>query len=189
LNPRIVIDTNVLVSGIFFETGNEAKVLDAVINNKLTLVTSLEILQEIRGTLAAEKFGLTPTEAFSIFQLILSISEILLTPPAATKKCRDPDDQKFLDCAAGGNAEFLVTGDKDLIELKTLGRTRIVPARHIVKMLPQDPFFQLKPVRFREKVGKRFDSLHPGFNYREADHEASRYLFRDSKAKKIQKKK
>ena len=37
--------------------------------------------------------------------------------------------------------------------------------------------------------GRKFDSLHPGFNYREADHEASRYLFGDSKAKKIQKRK
>jgi hypothetical protein len=52
-----------------------------------------------------------------------------------------------------------------------------------------DSFIRLKPVKFREMVGKKFDSLHPGFNYREEDHEASRYLFRDSKAKRIQKKK
>jgi uncharacterized protein len=137
LNPRTVIDTNVLVSGIFFENGNEAKVLDAVISNKLTLVTSLEILQEIRETLAADKFRLTPTEAFSVFQLILGMSEVVLTIPPASIKCRDPDDQKFLDCAAGGNADFLVTGDRDLLEHKNIGRTRIIAAREMVRMLKQ----------------------------------------------------
>ncbi len=43
--------------------------------------------------------------------------------------------------------------------------------------------------KIRNLKGKKFESLHPGFNYREDEHEASRYLFGDSKAKKIQKKK
>ncbi len=135
MKPRIILDTNVLISAIFFETGNEARLLDEAIKHNVGLVTGLDILQEFRETLAVPKFELPPLEVLNIFQLIISISEIVLAPRAAEVKCRDPDDQKFLDCAGAGNADFLVTGDKDLLEVKKLGRTRITMAREMVRAL------------------------------------------------------
>lgn len=149
---RIILDTNVLISAIFFETGNEANILDEALKGKLTLVSSLDTLQELRETLETTKFKLTPLEVLNLFQLIVSISEIVLDPPRAHVKCRDPDDQKFLDCAAGGNADYLVTGDGDLLEIKNLGRTKITTARELIRTLKRDPLFRLKPVKFREKV-------------------------------------
>lgn len=132
---RIILDTNVLILGIFFENGNEAKILDEVLKGKITLVSSLDTLQELRETFEASKFKLTPLEILNIFQLIVSTSEILLAPPNARVKCRDPDDQKFLDCAAGGNADYLVMGDRDLLEIKNLGRTKITTARELIRTL------------------------------------------------------
>lgn len=134
MKPRLILDTNVLISAIFFETGNEARILDEVLKGKVTLVSSLDTLQEFRETLAAPKFKLTPLEALNVFQLIASISEIVLAPASAEVKCRDPDDQKFLDCAKGGDADFLVTGDGDLLEIRNLGRTKIITARELIRL-------------------------------------------------------
>jgi putative PIN family toxin of toxin-antitoxin system len=46
--------------------------------------------------------------------------------------CRDPDDDKFLECAERARADLLITGDKDLLTLRTHGRTRILtPATYL----------------------------------------------------------
>ncbi len=140
MKPRIILDTNVLISAIFFETGNEARILDEVLRGKVTLVSSLDILQEFRETLAAPKFKLTPLEILSVFQLMVSISEIVLAPPSSELKCRDPDDQKFLDCAVEGGLDFLATGDRDLLEIKNLSRTKIVTARELIKLFKHSIF-------------------------------------------------
>ena len=140
MKPRVILDTNVLVSAIFYETGNEARIFDEVIKGKITLISGLDTLQKLRETLAAPKFELTPLEVLNVFQLMVSISEIVLEPLSAEVKCRDPEDQKFLDCATGGRADFLVTGDRDLLEIKRLGRTRIVTAGELVRLFKKSHF-------------------------------------------------
>ncbi len=81
MKPRLIVDTDVLISAIFFETGNEARILDEVVKGKVALVSSLDTLQELRETLAAPKFKLTLLEVLNVFQLIVSVSEIVLAPP------------------------------------------------------------------------------------------------------------
>jgi predicted nucleic acid-binding protein len=87
----------------------------------------------------------------AIFYLIVSSCEIILAPQRAKVKCRDPDDQKFLDCAVAGKADILVTGDRDLLIIRHVGRTKIVTAAELIRTL-KDPLFRLKPVKFREKI-------------------------------------
>lgn len=149
---RIILDTSVLISAIFFETGNEGKILDEVLTGRIILVSSLDTLQELRETLEASKFKLTPLEVLNVFQFIVSISEIVLAPPSAQVKCRDADDQKFLDCATGGDIDYLVTGDGDLLEIKKLRRTKITTARKLIMVLKRNPLFRVKPVRFKRKI-------------------------------------
>jgi len=54
-------------------------------------------------------------------------------------KCRDKDDQKFLDCARTGRADYLVTGDPDLLDLRQVGRTRILRAAGLIRELKNLP--------------------------------------------------
>ena len=161
---RIILDTNVLISAIFFETGNEARILDEVLKGKVTIVSSLDTLQEFRETLAAPKFKLTPPEVLEVFQLIVSISEIVLAPPNAEVKCRDPDDQKFLDCAAGGGGDFLVTGDRGLLEIKNLGRTKIITARELIRLFKRSIFGLAGTSRLsKEEAFRRLDKMRRTF--------------------------
>lgn len=151
MKPRIVLDTNNLISGIFFEKGNEARVLDEVLTGNAKLLASLETLQEFQETVSRPKFQLSPSEVLAIFYLIISSCEIVLARQRAKVRCRDPDDQKFLDCAVAGKADFLVTGDRDLLTMRNVSRTKIVTAAELVRAL-KDPLFRLKPVKFREKI-------------------------------------
>ncbi len=151
MKPRVVLDTNNLISGIFFEKGNEARVLEDALAGRAKLLASLETLQEFQETVSRPKFQLSLSDVLTIFQLVVSRCEIILAPPRAKVKCRDPDDQKFLDCAIAGKADFLVTGDRDLLIMGKVSRTKIVTAAKLTRILT-DPLFRLKPVKFREKI-------------------------------------
>jgi putative PIN family toxin of toxin-antitoxin system len=130
-----VVDTNVLLSGIFFEKGNEAQVLGLVLDNRATLLASLDTLEELREALSRPKFRLSSSESLAVFQIILSKSEIVLNVQEAERKCRDRDDQKFLDCAVAGRADYLVTGDGDLLDMQNVGPTKILRAAQLLRGL------------------------------------------------------
>lgn len=132
---RIVVDTNVLLSGIFFENGNEAQVLKLILEDRVGLLTSLETLEELRETLTRPKFHLSSSESLTIFQIILGKSEVILNINEAEVRCRDRDDQKFLDCAHTGKADYLVTGDPDLLDIGQVGRSRILRAAQLIRDL------------------------------------------------------
>lgn len=132
---RIVLDTNILVSGTFFPKGNEARLLQHVFEGNITLSSSLEILEEFREVLSRDKFELTTEELQTIFEKIVSWCGIVLSTRQATSRCRDPDDQKFLDCAVAAKADYLVTGDPDLLTMKKADGSEIVTAGKLVNKL------------------------------------------------------
>ena len=138
MKPRLVVDTNVLLSGIFFEKGNEAQVLKLVLEDRVGLLASLETLEELRETLARPKFHLSPAMSLAMFQAILEKCEVVLNTTEAEIRCRDKDDQKFLDCAHTGRADYLVTGDPDLLDMRQVGRTRILRAAELIRELKEN---------------------------------------------------
>ncbi len=127
------------MSAVLFEKGNEARILSYALKGQARLVSSLEILDEYREVLSRPKFKLVPMEILAAFQTVLSLSEIVLETRKARAECRDPGDQKFLDCATTAGANLLVTGDKDLLVLRQVERTRIVSPGKAVKELKRSP--------------------------------------------------
>ena len=125
---RVVLDTNVLVSALLFE-GEVTKLVAFWKENTILLLFSKETFDEFLRVLAYPKFGLSPEE-------IKAIVETEVLPYAETVEdmegsfdCRDPDDEKFLRCAVSGKAEFVVTGDEDLLlmEERPLGTSIMRP--------------------------------------------------------------
>ena len=135
MKPRLVVDTNVLLSGIFFEKGNESQVLKLILEDRAGLLASLDILEELRETLSRPKFHLSPAQGLDIFQTILGKCQVMLNIKESEVKCRDKDDQKSLDCAHTGRADYLVTGDPDLLDMRQVGRTRILRAGELIREL------------------------------------------------------
>ena len=87
--------------------------------------------------LSYPKFKLSAAEQKELLADYLPWCETVMIPdpPPATPLCRDPFDQPFLQLAITGKAQFLVTGDADLLVLAPLFRPRIVTAAHLLETL------------------------------------------------------
>lgn len=110
---RVVIDTNVLVSGVFFG-GLPGRILEAWKEEDLTLVVSPAILEEyyrVGAVLASRYQGV---DLDPILALLAMHAEIVDAPVIQQEICEDPDDDKFLACAVASGAKVVVSGDKHL---------------------------------------------------------------------------
>lgn len=113
---KVVLDTNVLMSGIFF-SGPPAQILEAWRAREIQLVLSSQIADEyvrVSGLLAGRFPGV---EANPILTMIVSHSETVEPPPLPHQVCEDPADDKFLACAAASRTKIIVSGDKHLLKL------------------------------------------------------------------------
>ncbi len=123
---RVVLDANVVVAA-FASHGLCEAVFELCLDSHQLLISE-ELLGEIYRNLR-EKIGLPEATAGQIAGLLRDNCEVLTPFPAVTDACRDPDDLHVIGLAAGGNADCLVTGDKDLLVLKKTGRCRILTPR------------------------------------------------------------
>ncbi len=124
---RIVIDTNVLISGVFFG-GFPREILSAVVGQKITACATTEIIneyEEIVQEMINRKQGHINR---AILSPLIKAMEII-EPVTHVEICRDPDDNKFLECAKDSYALYIVSGDKDLLVIEQFGNVQIVTAK------------------------------------------------------------
>jgi uncharacterized protein len=126
---RVVIDTNVWVSGLLWR-GAPWELLRLAEAGDLTLCTSPAILAELSEVLYSEKLqprlgqlGLTPEELVGYAINLASIFEVLEGDPIVVA---DPDDDMFIHCAHAAGASYIVSGDHHLLELGKHGEISIV---------------------------------------------------------------
>lgn len=124
---RIVIDTNVVISGTFFG-GYPRKVIEAAVKSDVKACASVDIVQEYRETvdeMIAKGQGKLDRKVLNLLMLALEMVE----PQKKIKASRDGDDDMFIDCAKEAKALFIVSGDKDLLVLGEYEGIEIVTAR------------------------------------------------------------
>lgn len=127
---HIVLDTNVIISGILFPFSTPGKAFDIVlVEHKLLM--SAETVAELEEVLLRPKFDkyLDDEDRAAYLESIFSKMEPILIGIAITD-CRDPKDNKFLELAVSGNADLIISGDDDLLVLN--------PFRGIPIKKPQD---------------------------------------------------
>lgn len=135
---RAVLDTNTIISGLFWP-GTPRIVLDEASLKTFALLMSDELLNELKEVLAREKFSRLRTglgkSAAEITSDLLTIIE--LVPPAdiPPNVVRDPKDQKILACAIGGQADCIVSGDKDLLILGSFQNIPVMTAARFLQYL------------------------------------------------------
>ena len=129
---RVVLDTNVLVSGIFF-TGPPATILAAWASRRFELVASIEVLAEYRrvGARLGSRYPLVDAEP--LLDLVTRESRIVDPIPVPTSACDDPDDIMFLACAIAGHAQIVVTGDRALLRASGFEGVEVVTPREFVR--------------------------------------------------------
>jgi len=126
---RAVLDTNVIVSAVLVRRGNENHVLSAWRSGAFDLILSPQLLEELGRVLSYAKIRdarwMTEAEVFELLG-ILAEESILVAGQLVVRASRDPTDDKFLAAAIEADADYLVTGDKDLLTLEAYRRVRIV---------------------------------------------------------------
>jgi putative PIN family toxin of toxin-antitoxin system len=113
---KVVLDTNVVVSGIFY-SGPPAAILREWKAGKISLVTSQAILDEYKRVLEVLSVQFPGVEVQSLLELIVVHSEVCSPPPLAEIVCEDPSDDKFLSVALAAGAKIIVSGDKHLLKV------------------------------------------------------------------------
>ena len=126
---RAVIDTGVFVSALIRPQGRTGAVLQALKDKRFTLIYSTDILVEIIDVLGRDKFRskyhISPDGIAALIDLIRLRGELVI-PSQKVTVCRDPKDDIFLEAALEGEAEYIVSGDFDLLDMKSFENTPIL---------------------------------------------------------------
>ena len=124
---KIVVDTNVLISGVFFG-GFPRKILSSIVEKRISAVATTEIVdeyEEIVQEMVSRKQGHLNRDILApligALEMIEPVSDIQIS--------RDPDDDKFINCAKDARALYIVSGDKDLLVLRQYENIQIVTAK------------------------------------------------------------
>ena len=125
---KVVLDTNVLVSGIFF-SGTPSKILEAWNEGVFELVISPEILEEYRRVVEELGSQYASVDAGRIIDLILLRSQISVSEPLVAQVCTDPDDDEFLACALATGVRVVVSGDKSLLNASGYNGIEVIRPR------------------------------------------------------------
>ena len=133
---RVVLDTNVIVSGIVFG-GKPRKVLQLALNGSLSAYLSPDMLRELQDVLARPKFRLSAEFVHMIVEAIQSITAMVFPKKVVAVVAADPDDDAVIACAVAAEADFIITGDPHLLPLTSYRHIRIVsPANYLDQFHP-----------------------------------------------------
>lgn len=126
---RAIIDTNVLVSGLLWH-GTPHRLLERVREGTLTLISSPALLAELAEVIERPKFDAilirSNTSRERSLAEIQALAEVIAPAPLPQPVCRDPDDDAVLALALAAQIDFIVSGDLDLLDLKTFEQIPIV---------------------------------------------------------------
>jgi uncharacterized protein len=135
---RVILDTNVLLSGLLIAQGAPAKLLDAWEQGAFTLVACDELIVELRKV-ASRPFFRERLRASTVELLASGLRDFSVFCENLPRGPRapDPKDSFLLALAEASSADFLVTGDKKLLSLKHHKSTRIVPPATMISLLQE----------------------------------------------------
>lgn len=131
---RVVLDTNVVLSGILWG-GLPGKIIEAWKLGKFQVVVTHEIFAEYQ-TILKRFAGRHEIDVDDVMQSIAEKALWCAPMKLSEAVCSDPDDDKFIAAAIGGNAKYVVSGDKALLTVGSYGGVEIVTVKRFVRVVP-----------------------------------------------------
>ena len=128
---KIVLDTNVFISGVFFK-GPPYQILKAWRKGRIRLLISDEIFVEYQrvGELLSNDYPKVDLGAF--LELLAINTELVMPKKLQNPVCEDPDDDKFLACAIAGKSKIIISGDKHLLKVSGYKGIKVLKPRKFV---------------------------------------------------------
>jgi putative PIN family toxin of toxin-antitoxin system len=130
---KVVLDTNILVSIIGWGEKPEI-ILGLCITDDIKLIISPSILDEFKETIFLKRFDFIEKGKKEKFvSLLMKIAEVVEPSVRLNVITEDEDDNRIIECAIAGGADFIISGDKDLLRLGKFGGIRIVSPSQFLK--------------------------------------------------------
>ena len=131
--PRVVLDTNIYISSVFW-LGKPHQIVGLAIDRKIEVFASPQILEELESVL---KRDFLEDHEFIESQIALILEYAKIVKPLNTIQAvkDDPDDNKIIECAMTAKANYIVTGDLHLLNLKEFNRIKILKADEFLRLL------------------------------------------------------
>jgi uncharacterized protein len=130
---RVVADTNIYISAMMFG-GLPGSLLDLGLLRAFTLITSPPLLDELEDKLRV-KFGVSAADAAAIRAKLENAADVVNPDLTLDVVKDDPDDNRVLECAVAGRADYIVSGDRHLLQLKAHAGIAILTARQFLEAL------------------------------------------------------
>lgn len=132
---RCVFDTNVIVSALLFENSKPAQALRYALTNG-TVLLSLDLLGELNEVLGRERFNryLTSEEREEFLEALVERA-VLVEITETVQECRDPKDDKILELALNGEAQYIISGDRDLLILHPFRDVLVMTAEAFLRTI------------------------------------------------------
>jgi uncharacterized protein len=122
---RVVLDTNIIISALVFG-GNPRAVLDLIIRKKISGGLSEALFNELQNVLGRNKFELSSEYVKIATDSLLAVFEQVTPEERVSLISADSDDNRVLECAVEFKADFIVTGDKHLLQIENFRGVKIV---------------------------------------------------------------
>jgi uncharacterized protein len=130
---KVVLDTNVLVSAVINDGKSRSLLLTLL--QEHTVISSRQLFIELSEVLSRDKFGINDSQANRYLEILTNNCKIVKDNARFKVVSADPDDDLILNVAFTGKADFIVTGDRHLLDLKSFKYTKIVKISEILEIL------------------------------------------------------
>lgn len=135
---KAVLDTNVLISGVI-ASGYSAKILDAARREEIKLVTSIHMLEEFSDVISrrriTRKYPKVTEDAETLLDFFRAFAEFVSGVPEENQISPDRDDDFVLACAVDGKADYIVSGDPHLLDLKSYKKIPVLTPREFAELV------------------------------------------------------
>jgi putative PIN family toxin of toxin-antitoxin system len=131
LDLKVVIDTNVFVSGVFF-SGPPYKILKAWQLGEFELIVSMEVLDEYRRVGEILQESHPAVDLNPVLNFVLEHAKVYKSAVLEEPVCEDPDDDKFVACALASGSKVIVSGDKHLLKVSGYQGIQVLKPRAFV---------------------------------------------------------
>jgi len=129
---KIVLDTNVFISGIFF-SGMPSQILQYWRQKKLQIILSKDILDEYQRVAGSLSIKFPSIDIMPIIELITIHGKFVDTQGLNITVCEDPDDNKFIECAIASDTKVIVSGDKHLLRINGYEGITVLKSREFLE--------------------------------------------------------
>ncbi|MEK6621006.1 MAG: putative toxin-antitoxin system toxin component, PIN family [Planctomycetota bacterium] len=128
---RVVLDTNVTIAAYFWK-GYPRVVYDLIRDQKLVMLMNSDMEKELIRVLGYSKFGLSQKEIPPFIRNLRCCAEFVEKKTRISVVTSDPTDNIFLECATDGNADYIISGDKHLLDLVIYNGIQIIKAKEFL---------------------------------------------------------